>query len=242
MTDLSQPQNANDSSSMEEGNLARSSGAKLFAETIAAHGGEAFLNLQSLKITGQGEFTTPPQTGGLTVPLSSFTFYIAIGGRSRLEARSPGGALIFVSSGNDLGGFVVLVGRTLPLPADQTNGIEVTEFLRRIVKEGYPVSVVEDDPAEITTDGKTLLHYEVHRPVGTIVHIYVESDTKLVRKMISKTSRGEMTVLLSNYKLAAGLPAFQEMQLWENGGKILKLTASEVTRDVPMKDTLFTQP
>jgi hypothetical protein len=238
MPDLHPFKQDSELSQYSESDDASVQGAKLFAETIAAHGGEDFLQLQTLKITGKGEFTTPPQTGGLKVPLAAFTFYIATAGRSRLEARSPGGPILFVACGQDRGGFMVLAGRTFPLPAEQTNGIEPTEFLRATARQGYPITAVPEDTRE-TTDGKTLLCYDVHRSQGGTTRVFVESDTKLVRKMVTETTRGEMTILLSHYQLVSGLPIFGEMQLLENGASVLKIISSEITLDEPLKDALF---
>jgi hypothetical protein len=218
---------------------ARSEGRRLFAETIAAHGGDAFLNLRTLKITGKGEFTTPPQTGGLTVPLPAFTLYIAAGGRSRLDARSPGGPLRFIGRGRDKGAVVVFVGRNLTLPAEQTNHLEPTEFLRAAAREQYPVVTVPDNIPQTTADGKTLLHYAVYRGRDAVTDVFVEPDTKLLRKMVLTTGRGEMTVLLSDYETVSGLPLFGEIHLLENGASIVKLRCQDFVLDEPLKDSLF---
>lgn len=222
-----------------ESDDACSRGAKLFAETITAHGGEDFLNLQTLKITGKGEFTTPPQTGGLKVPLSAFTSYITTEGRSRLEARSPGGHILLAIRGHDKGGFLVIAGRTFPLPAEHTNHIEPVEFLRMTAREKHTTIAVSNNAHEATPDGKTLLRYDVHRNTGRITRVFVESDTKLVRKTVTDTPRGEMTILLSHYRLVSGLPIFGELQLLENGANVIKLVSSEITLDEPFKDALF---
>ena len=227
---------------MEDGDAARILGAKRFKETIAAHGGEDFLNLQTLKLTGKGEFTTPPQTGGLRVPLAAFTYYIAAGGRCRLEARSPGGPITIGIRGHGKGGFVVMAGRSFPLPPEQTDDMEPTEFLRNAARRGYPITANPDDAPEIAPDGKSLLRYEVHRAGGGVTRVFVESDTKLVRKLVTETSRGEMTILASEYHLVSGLPCFGELQLRENGASVLKLMVAEVTLDEPLKDALFEKP
>jgi hypothetical protein len=223
------------------GEEARSSGAEWFAAIIAAHGGDAFLRLQSLKISGKGEFTTPPQTGGLTVPLPSFTLCIATGGRNRLDARTPTGPLRFIVHGKDKGGCVSLVGRTLDLPAAQTNSLEPTEFLRDAARERYPVTC-EPESDERTEEGKTLRHGIVHRGPGAVTHLYAESDTYLLRKLVANTPRGEMTVLLSDYREVSGLPLFGTLQLLENGANIVKLFCREFTLDEPFKDSLFHRP
>lgn len=221
---------------------ARSAGATLFAATIAAHGGDAFLNVRTLKLTGRGQFTTPPQTGGLTVPLASFTYWVAAGGRSRLEARSPGGPMLFVIHGHGKGGFIRMAGRTQVLPPDQTDGIEVTELLRLTARARHPVISVTDAPLHPTDDGKTLRRYDIHDEHGRIRSLFVESDTGRVRKVVSNNTRGEVAILLSHYIVTSGLPIATEMQMRENGANVIKLTASNVTIDEDVKDSLFEAP
>lgn len=221
---------------------ARSQGERLLAETIAAHGGDAFLNLQNLTLTGSGEFTTPPQIGGMTIPFDSFTFHIARGGRCRLEARSFGGRLVIVNRGHGRGGFAMIAGRTLELPVEQTNGMEPTELLRAAAIHKYPVLAVPTTPEDATPEGVQLLRYDVHPPHNSTNHFYIEPDTKRTRKMVTVTPRGEMTILMSGYGTLAIPEVFGVVQLLENGASIFKLIASDVTLDQPLKDVLFEQP
>ncbi len=221
---------------------AQIAGAKLFAETIAAYGGDVFLQQRTLKITGKGEFTTPPQTGKLTIPLTAFTLYVATNGRSRLEARSPGGSVVFLCHGAGRGGAVLIIGRTLSLPAEQADGIEVNEFLRSVARHRYPVFAIPMTTPEITADGATLLRYDVCPENGRATQVYVDAETKLVRKTFTITTRGEMTVLLSAYQSVADVAVPGEIQLLENGERVIKLIASEVVIDSWIDDKLFERP
>jgi len=225
-----------------ESEEARSAGAKLFAATIQAHGGDAFLNVKTLKIIGTGEFSTPPQAGGLTIPLDSFTLYAASPGKSRLEAQSGFGPLTFAARGEGKGGFAVLGGQTQELPADQVAGIEPTEFLRAAVRKNYPVAAMMDDTTEKTEDGKPLVAYEIRDDQGEVTRIFVESDTKLVRKLISKRARGTATVFLDGYKSVSGLMLPYAMHVQRNGSDVFKLTFKDIVVNGPVDDALFEKP
>lgn len=226
-----------------ESDEARTAGAKLLADTIAAHGGDAFVNVKTLKITGTGEFSTPPQAGGLTIPLDSFTLTTATGARSRLAANSGFGDLLFVARGEGKGGFAVFAGQVQELPADQVGGIEPTEFLRAAVLKKYPVAAIMDDSAEKTTDGKPLVAYEVRSEKGDVTRVFVESDTKRVRKLIAKRPRGTATVLLDGYTQPVNsvlLPGTVRVQ--QNGADVFKLTFTKIEIDTPVADTWFEKP
>ncbi|MBC7806597.1 MAG: insulinase family protein [Akkermansiaceae bacterium] len=227
-----------------ESDEARTAGAKLLADTITAHGGDAFVNIKTLKISGTGEFSTPPQAGGLTIPLDSFTLTTATGSRSRLAANSGLGDLLFVVRGENKGGFAVFAGQTQELSADQVSNIEPTEFLRVAVLKKYPVAAVKDDSTEKTTDGKSLLAYEVRSEKGDVTRVFVESDTKRVRKLVTKRPRGTAaTVFLDGYATPIKsilLPG--NLRVQQNGTDVFKLTFTKIEIDTPAADALFEKP
>jgi hypothetical protein len=125
------------------------------------------------------------------------------------------------------------------LSAEQSNHLEPTEFLRAAVREQYPVVMVSDSISQKAEDGRTLLHYAVYRHRTAVTDLFVESDTKLLRKMTLTTARGEMTVLLSAYRMVSGLPLFGDIHLLENGASIVKLRCQDFFLDEPLKDSLF---
>gem|GEM_PF-4960786 len=217
----------------------RQQGAAWFAETIAAHGGNAFLTQRTLKMTGKGEFFTPPQTGNLRVPLSAFTYYVATEGRNRLEARSPGGPIRMVIRGNGLGGYALLAGRSFPLTTDVTDNLEPHEFLRRIARENLPVVAVRPEEPEEGSDGTPLLHVEVETGTNRFASLYISSDTRLLHKVIVSTSRGKMAVVLGDYTTVESRAVSQEIQLWEEDAPIMILHGSTIEIDNPIDPKLF---
>ncbi|MBC8135762.1 MAG: hypothetical protein H8F28_07755 [Fibrella sp.] len=148
--------------------LADTDGAGRFPATIAAHGGEAFLRLQSLAMTGCGTFTAPPQTDGMTVPIAKFTVILAEGGRCRLVSEGLGIAITFVVRGDSKGGFVTLADRKRELPANHVEGMEPFVLLQRAALSGWRVTIPTNAPDEITEDGKPLLVFQLHSPGGNV--------------------------------------------------------------------------
>jgi hypothetical protein len=214
-------------------------GAKLFAEVIAALGGEAFLQIKTAKLTGRGEFTTPPQTGGLTVPLESSTLWVAAGGRSRFEARSLGGRMVFLNHGYNKGAAVLLAGRTFTVPAEQADGIEPTEFLRRTYRDGLTVTAVPADTRQRNDDRLPLMRLDIAGQNGTVTRLYIEPATKLPRKLVWESSRGVMTVLLADYRSVGDCLQFGQFELFENAGRILKIQVRETETNFLVRADLF---
>ena len=226
-----------------ESDEARSAGAKLLAETIQAHGGDAFVKIKTLKIKGTGEFSTPPQAGGLTIPLDSFTLITGTENRSRLEAQSGFGDLLFVARGEGKGGFAVLAGQTQELPADQVSGIEPTAFLRAAVLKNYAVATAPSGSQEKTDDNKSLAEFDVRNEKGDVTRVFVESDTKRVRRLITKRPQGTSTVFLDGYtKPIGGVLLPGSLRVQQNGADIFKLTFAKIEVDTPVADTLFEKP
>ncbi len=224
-----------------ENDAARAAGAKLLADTIAAHGGDAFVNVKTLKITGTGEFSTPPQAGGLTIPLDSFTLTTASGGRSRLAASSGLGDLLFVARGEGKGGFAVFAGQTQELPAERTGTVEPTGILRAAVQKNYPAAAVST--SDKTADGKSLVAYEVRSDKGDVTRVFVESDTKRVRKLVTKGVGTTATVFLDGYGQPVKdilLPGTVRVQ--QNDADVFKLTFTKIEVDTPVADVLFEKP
>jgi hypothetical protein len=214
-------------------------GARLLAGTVAALGGEAFLNRETLTLTGTGEFSLPPQLGGATLRVHSFTYHIARGGRSRIEARTFGGRVVMGVRGHDRGGFVLIGGRTLDLPASHVNYMEVTEFLRAAHRDGFPTVAAPTEPGRADADGTPLLRYDVTPPDGPPVSVYVEAESKRPRRVEMTTPRGEKTVLLSGYGTLPFPELYSGMQLLENGANIIRLVATEAVIDEPLRPGLF---
>jgi zinc protease len=226
-----------------ENDEARAAGAKLLADTIAAHGGDAFVNIKTLSLSGTGEFSTPPQAGGLTIPLDSFTLTTTTGSRVRLSASSGLGDLLFVARGEGKGDFAVFAGQTQELPSGQISGIEPTEILRAAALKKYAVAAVPADPAEKSADGKPLTGYEVRNEKGEITRVLVESDTKRVRKLIATRPRGTATILLDGYTSPAkGVLLPGAIRVQQGGTDVFKLTFTKVEVDMPVADTLFEKP
>ena len=215
-------------------------GAGLFAATIAAHGGDAFLFLSSLTLTGSGTFTSPPQTGGLTVPLGHFTLTLADGGRVRFDTTGIGMSLSFVNRGNGKGGYVVIATRRLEIPAAHCDRIEAFGLLRRAALRNSRVTTPADGMTDTTADGKSLRAFCIHDDAGQLSTVWVETDTRLVRKTVTVTGRGEMTTLLGDYRYVDGVAVFGTMQLRENGGDVIFLRVASITANAPIDDKRFT--
>lgn len=240
--DLTSPSEPAENTPSVKSNATEIVGKDLLASVVAAHGGETFLSIHSLTISGTGQFFTPPQIGRLKVALDSFTLYSAPGGRSRLEAKSVFGALVILTRGTGKGGFVVMGGRKQELPEEHMSGMEPMEFLRTAFVNNYPVTTVPEMVDEKTQGKVSELCYEVQSPSGEVTHLFVDARTKLMRKLVSNRSRGEMTVLLADCRAIEGTKIPGELRLLENGAEIFHLFSKEITINHPLNDKLFEMP
>ncbi|MBC8141143.1 MAG: insulinase family protein [Armatimonadetes bacterium] len=228
-----------------ESDEARSVGAKLLADAIAAHGGAAFTGIKTLIITGKGEFIAPPQAGNLLIPLDSLTLTTASGGRSRLAAASGFGDLLFVARGEGKGGFVVTPGgQPQELPAGRIPNVEPTAFLRAAVEKKYAVAGIMDDTVEKGSDGKTLIPLDIRSDKGDVTRVYLEEGTKRVRKIVAKGQGGKpAVVLLSNYtKPVSGVLLPGSVQIQQDGADVFRLTFDKIVVNAPVADALFEKP
>ncbi|MBC8138964.1 MAG: hypothetical protein H8F28_24070 [Fibrella sp.] len=225
-----------------EMNVASTGSNSLLSNVVAAHGGEAFLSIRSLTVVGTGQFFTPPQIGRLKIALDSFTLYTASGGRSRLEAKSVFGALVFVIRGEDKGGLVVMGGRKQELPAEHMSGLEPMEFLRMAFNNNYAVTELPENTGDSAPDNGAERCYEIRSLSGEVTCLFVDAETKLMRKLVSNRSRGEMTVSLADYQPVAGALIPGDLRLLENGEEVFHLVGKEITPNDVLNDKLFQTP
>lgn len=189
----------------------------LFTKTLTAHGGDTFLQRDRLQLKGTGTFTTPQELGGLTVPLSSLTLSFGPEGRVRLEALSFGGRLVILHHGTGRGGSVLLAQRPLALPASHMDGIEPLYQLRSAALSGLAPLALADNPHGFVLTPTNLPPMELS----------VDPQTSRICKSVTRTARGAMTVLLSDYQVHDGIPVFGAAQLLEDGAPLLSLTITE---------------
>ncbi len=220
---------------------AANAGKAVLDAAIKAHGGDAFLNVKSLKATGKGELS-PPGQAGFKIPLDAITFTAVSPDKSRLDLKSSFGDFAFASMGGTQGGWISVAGNIQDLSAAQSSSSDPTAFLRAAAKNNYESTPITDAVPVVSPDGKTLKGIAVKNDKGGITQIYVEADTNLVRRITAKTPAGDATTFLANYKEFDGLQLPTKMEVKQGGNDFLTLTFDTFEVNKPVDDAVFAKP
>ena len=217
-------------------------GKALLESAIKAHGGEAFLKMKSLRVTGKGELTAPENQGGFKLPLDTVTLLTAAPGRSRLDAESVFGRLSFGAPGGGKKAWYRLgEGSASDLPSAETPFADPTAVLRGAAG-GDPVRSLRVDPGVVIPDAKALKAFEIRGAGGATSEVYVDADTSLIRRVRTKAGKNDIVTLLGGYKAVSGVQLPTALTVRQNGVDLLALTLTGVEVDVPVEEKVFEKP
>lgn len=206
---------------------------------IKAHGGEAFLNVTSLKITGKGELS-PPGGGGTKIPLSQIILTTVAPDKSRLDMKSDFGDFAFASMGGEKGGWISAVGNIQTLPPSRSSSADPNALLIAAAKRRFAVRSLASAPP--SAEGKKQIGFAVTNDKGIVTEFYIEEGTNLVRQLTSKGRQGESSTFLGGYKAVNGLQMPTTMRTTQNGADFLSMTFDTFEFNKPVEDTLFDKP
>jgi zinc protease len=214
-------------------------GRALLDAAIAAHGGEAFLNLKSLKATGSGELTPPGSPSA--VPVDSLTLVTSAPDRVRLDMTLGAfGQVILAAPGGGQPGWVSFGGSVQNQPIPGTFG-DPTAILRQARAASYSVQPLTT-PASPSADGKALQGFAITDPNGRVTNVYAEADTHLMRRLEAKQGTTTAVVQLGGYKNVGGVQLPGQITLTANGQNVLALTLTDYTINPTVADAQFARP
>jgi len=219
-------------------------GASLFAATLQAHGGEAFLKMKSLRVSGSGVFSGAQQAGGFPVPIDSVTLLAVSPDRSLLDADTGLGRLRVAALGGKKGGWQAFGGNVRDLKPEQSSSVDPLAFVRQVAGKKLPAKLLTTITPEVkvAAGGKALEAFEIVGEGGVVNRVWVEADTKLVRRLSSKTARGEGATLLSDYREVDGVKLPTKVVFLQNGNELFSLTFNTVEVNVDVPKNAFDKP
>jgi zinc protease len=209
-------------------------GKSRLAASVAALGGDAFLNLKQMSLKGAGEMSPPGQN--MSLPIASATLIFAPPGRSRFELNTMFGDVIF---GNDGTGKPWL--SALGALQDAPSGFgDPTDLLRMAVQKGYEVISAEDmkDPSGAgMLQGLTIKDADSHS-----TRIYLDGATHLPRLVTAKSNQGTFEVYLNDYHTTEGISLPGTLKVMLDGKSLVSLKFTAWSVNKPVDEKLFVRP
>jgi len=207
----------------------------LVAKANAASGGlERLKAVRSFRETGT--LTAPDLPA--PVPL---ILYAKRPNLARQDVQLPGGSLIVGFDGvkawksDPSSGPVALSG-------DQADAIEQqSEFDNPFVDAKSKGGTVEYVGAE-TFAGKAVQHLTVTDKKGRVQHCYLDSQTSLAVRIVSRVGAVDVEQQLADYRVVGGLKVPFSLRSLTGGRLAASITINKVELDVALDDALFKMP
>lgn len=216
-----------------------SEGKALLDAAVAAHGGETFLAIKSLKATGAGELAPPGM--GISLPVDSLTLTTAVPDRVLLRMSVGAmGEIILGAPGGGKPGWVSVGGGVQDQPFSGAFG-DPTAVLRLAVGMGFPARPVTDTVLP-SLDGKPLQAVAVTGPSGTVYILSIDSETHLLRRVEVMGTKTGAIVHLGAYQVVGGVQLPGQIMLLVNGQQVLSMTLKGYTLNAPVSDAVFEKP
>lgn len=180
-------------------------GKTLFAPTMKAHGGDAYLQLRSLTFKGNGTFWQ--QDTGTEIPLTSVTFQCDGADRTRISMDTLAGPIISASPGGGKKGWMQAGGmiQDISEEEDSPNPLFLISAVSRGTA-GYKVdSLPSTSPEVMSEDGKPTKGFIVTTPQGKVTRIYIEAETGLLCRAETKTPTGTFALSFGSFQRTQGV-------------------------------------
>jgi predicted Zn-dependent peptidase len=221
-------------------------GQSRLAAVIKAHGGDAFLNIKTLEITGKGTLTPPGV--GQKMNVESLNLTIASPNKGRLALKTDLGEVVLGVPGGTATPWLSLLGQVQDAPEDFASLISLFnpgQALGSAVVKGFPVRSLPDASGgkPITSaDGKPLTAFSITDDHGNVMDIYAEQETHLVRRLIIHSSRGEITVTLGDYHTTDGVQLPNALRLDLGPTNLFDFIFNSIVLNKPVDEKLFARP
>ena len=212
---------------------AQADGKSRLAAAVAALGGDAFLNLKTVTLTGSGELSPPGQN--MQLPIASATLTFAPPGRSRFELSTGFGDVIFGSDGTGKA-WLSALGNIQDAPSGFS---DPTELIRRASQQSYEVTTLPDLKDEA---GGMLQGIAVKDDKNKTTRVYFDSQTHLPRRIMTQPGEGGLEITLGDYHAAENVKLPGTLKVTQAGKSLvsLKFTAWSINKPVDAK--LFARP
>ncbi|HLJ56693.1 MAG TPA: hypothetical protein VKT77_16765, partial [Chthonomonadaceae bacterium] len=206
-------------------------GKARLAATIAALGGDAFLNIKQIMMKGEGEISPPGQE--IVLPITTATLIFAPPSRSRFELATAAGDVIIGSDGKSPAWLSVLGAIQ-----DGPSGFgDPTELLRRAATTAYPVTLVPDIKGD---DGTMLPGFAVSDDQKRSTKVYVDPKSGLPLRLVVQAAGVE--VRLGDYHPTENVKLPGSLKVTQGGKALLTLKFSSWAINKPVDDKLFVRP
>ena len=211
-------------------------GKKRLTELISAHGGEAFLKLAALTLTGKGE-ATMPGAGGIT--FESLTLTYATPDRIRLDVVSAFGDVRQVIPGAGKKPFMVLAGQVQD-PPFELRIPDPMSILREAVQRNLAVRPVPDRKEK---DGAVSLGIALpDEPGKPSTMLYFDAEKKLVRRILLKVKGSTLTVNLGGDKTVDGVATPGSLDVFQGEDPLISMTFTKASVNPTLPEDFFSPP
>jgi hypothetical protein len=203
-------------------------------KTLAALGGDAFVNQKTLVLKGSGTLAPGP---GQSFPVQSLASYAVYPDKSRVDI-DLGIALVTQVGSGDTGWLKTPQGVQDVSGQVKEGRLYGIEVLRRVGSGGVTARPLAD--AEV--DGKAVKAFALADAEGHETRFYVDPTTSLPVKISFKSTQGDIDVLLSDYRAVSGVQVPYAVRQLRNGETFLEATYTDVQVNADVDPKLFEKP
>lgn len=216
------------------GSADAAAGAELARRTIAALGGDRFVNQKSVVLKGTGKVMPGP---GQTFEASSVVSYVVYPHKTRTDLNLGIAQVAQISDGESA--WAVVPGGTQDITAQAKEArFYGPDVLRQFGGGGWTARPMAD--AEV--NGKATKVFAVSDGAGHETIFYVDPETALPAKVEHTGREGKVEVFLLEYRDVAGVKVPVRLEQWRNGAKFLEIAYAEAEVDVDVDPKLFEKP
>jgi zinc protease len=223
-------------------------GKARLAAAVQAFGGDAFLNLKTLRVKGKGELTPPGGQTPTAVTVEALTITVAAPDQSRVDLTTGLGEVALAFPGQGAAPWFRLNGSVRDAPrafAALAELVNPTKLLRDAARKGYVVTDLPNsaDPKPAgASDSNGLVGFAITDDAGRTTQVYVSSDTNLVRRMVVPGGANDVVVTLGDYHAADGVQVPGSLRIDRGKAMMVNFTFDTFTVNPTVEPTLFVRP
>jgi zinc protease len=215
---------------------------------IKAHGGDAFLNLKTLRAKGKGAVTPPGGQLAAKLNVEMLTLALATPDRVRIELTTGFGDITLGVPGGSATPWLNALGSVQDLPADVSALIPLFnpgQLLGQAQAKNYAIRALPDteDGKPITADGKPLQGFAITDDRGNTTEVYADPQTNLVRRLAVRSPKGDpLVVSMGDYHVTDGMQFPGTVRAAQGANTLFDFTFTSFEVNKPLDATLFARP
>jgi zinc protease len=211
------------------------SGAALAEQTIAALGGDRFVNQKSLVLRGKGTISPAP---GQSFPLQEITEHRVFPNKVRIDLNA--GVMVIRTGYDGTTGWADqpgagIVDATAQFKQNEREGVVA---LRAFRAGGWTARPMPD--AEV--NGKAAKVFALADAEGNETTFYVDAATHLPIKVSFEAGQAKREVVFSDYREVSGVQVPFSVEQWVQGSQFLVATYTDAQVDAQVDPSLFAKP